>query len=89
MLIVLVLAGGVVGMMAGLIRTVFGALGAVLAILLAGQLRENVGGLYSGAIGNETLANLIAYALIITVPVLVARVLAIVVRKAVYMLFMG
>ena len=88
-LIVLVVSCGLVGVWIGLIRAAFGALGVVLGILIASQVSDNLGGLYAGYISNETLANVIAYALIILMSVIVARVLAMVVRKVVYMLFMG
>ena len=86
---VLVISCGLVGVWIGLIRAAFGALGVVLGILIASQVSDNLGGLYAGYISNETLANVIAYALIILLSVIVARVLAMVVRKVVYMLFMG
>ena len=87
--IVLVISCGLVGVWIGLIRAAFGALGVVLGILIASQVSDNLGGLYAGYISNETLANVIAYALIILLSVIVARVLAMVLRKIVYMLFMG
>ena len=87
--IVLVISCGLVGVWIGLIRAAFGALGVVLGILIASQVSDNLGGLYAGYISNETLANVIAYALIILLSVIVARVLAMVVRKVVYILFMG
>ena len=88
-LIVLVLLCGAVGMWTGLIRAAFGALGVALGILVAGRLSDNVSSLYASHIANETVANVIAYGLIILLSVILARVLAIVVRKAVYMMFMG
>ena len=88
-LVVLVLLCGAVGMWTGLIRTAFGALGVVLGILIAGQLSDDVGSLYASHISNETVANVIAYGLIILVSVILARLLATLVRKAVYMLFIG
>jgi len=88
-LIALVLLCGAVGMWTGLIRAAFGALGVVLGILVAAQLSNNLSSLYASHISNETVANVIAYGLIILLSVILARVVAIVVRKAVYMLFMG
>ena len=85
--IVLVISCGLVGVWIGLIRAAFGALGVVLGILIASQVSDNLGGLYAGYISNETLANVIAYALIILLSVIVARVLAMVVRKVVYTCF--
>ena len=87
--IVLVVMSGLVGIWIGLIRAAFGVLGVVVGILVAGQVSNDVGRLYAGIISNETLAYVIAYGLIILVSIVVARVLTIVVRRVVYMLFMG
>ena len=88
-LIAMVLLCGAVGMWTGLIRAAFATLGVVLGILVAGQLSNSVSSLYASHISNETVANVIAYGLIILLSVILTRVLAIVVRKTVYMLFMG
>lgn len=87
--IVLVVMSGLVGIWIGLVRAAFGVLGVVVGILVAGQVSGDVGRLYAGIISNETLAYVIAYGLIILVSIVVARVLTIVVRHVVYMLFMG
>ncbi len=73
----------------GLIRAAFGVLGVVVGILVASQVSDSVGRLYSGFIAHETLAYVIAYGFIILVSIIVARVLTIVVCQVVYRLFMG
>ena len=80
---------GVVGVWIGLIRSALAALGVVLGILVAGQVSDDVGGLYAGYISNETLANVIAYGLVILASIIVARIITIVVLKVVNILAMG
>jgi len=65
------------------------ALGVVLGILIAGQFSDNLGGLYAGFISSEPLANGISYGFIIIVSLVLARVLAIVVRGIFDLLLMG
>ena len=87
--LVIVIISGVVGLRIGLIRAALGALGAVVGILIASQISDDVGSLYASYISSETLANVIAYGLVILASMTVAGVLTIFVRKLVYMLFMG
>ena len=87
--IIMVTACGVVGVWIGLIRAAMAALGVVLGILVAGQVSDDLGGLYAGYISNETLANVIAYGLVILGSVIRARFITIVVLKVVNILAMG
>ncbi len=88
-LIVLVILAAAAGLWTGVIRAAFGALGVLLGVLIAGQASDNLGGLYAGYISSETLANLIAYGLIILVSLIVARLLTIIVCKILEALVMG
>ena len=87
--ITLVFGCGVVGVWIGLIRAALAALGVVLGILVASQVSNDVGGLYAGYISNETLANVIAYGLVILASIIVARIITVVVLKVVNFLAMG
>ena len=66
-LILLVALAAAAGVWTGVIRAAFGTLGVVLGVLIAGQASDDLGGLYASYIASETLANVIAYGLIILV----------------------
>ena len=85
----LVIACGVVGVWIGLIRAALAALGLVLGIQVAGQVSGDVAGLYADYISHETLANVIAYGLVILASIIVARIITVVVLKVVNILAMG
>ena len=87
--IALIVMCGVAGVWIGLIRTALAALGVVLGILVASQLSDDVGGLYAAYISNETLANVIAYGLIILASIIMARIITLLVLKVVNFLAMG
>jgi len=89
LLIILVVGVGIFGIRMGFIRAAFGALGVVLGILVAGQTSDDLGSLYAGFISNDALANGIAYGFIILLSLVIARVLAIVVRGILNLLLMG
>ena len=88
-LIVLVILAAIAGVRTGVIRAAFGALGVLLGVLIAGQASDNLGGTYAGYISSETLANLIAYGLIILASLIAAGLLTIIVCKILEALFMG
>lgn len=88
-LIVLVALAAAAGVWTGVIRAAFGTLGVLLGVLIAGQANDDLGGLYASYIASETLANVIAYGLIILVSLIVARLLTIIVCQILEVLFMG
>ena len=87
--IALVVMCGVAGVWIGLIRTALAALGVVLGILVASQVSHDVDGLYAAYISNETLANVIAYGLVILASIILARIITLAVLKVVNILAMG
>ena len=87
--ITLVVVCGVVGIWIGFIRAALAAMGIVLGILIASQVSSGVGGLYAAYVSNETMANVIAYGLVILGSMIVARIITIVVLKVVKFLAMG
>lgn len=88
-LILLVALAAAAGVWTGVIRAAFGTLGVLLGVLIAGQASDDLGGLYASYIASATLANVIAYGLIILVSLIVARLLTILVCNILEALFMG
>ena len=77
------------GLKIGLIRAGFTALGIFVGSILGGQLSGDIGGLLSGIDSDSAVANVISYALIITVCLVIAAAASLVVRKVLTILLMG
>ncbi len=77
------------GLKTGLIGAAFTALGVIVGVVLAGQLSDDVGGLFVEYIPNDAVVTVISYAIIIVVAVVVAKIAGSIVRKIVTMLFLG
>ena len=77
------------GLKIGLIRAGFTAMGIFVGSILGGQLSDDIGGLLSGIDSDSAAANVISYALIITVCLVIAAAASLVVRKVLTILLMG
>ncbi len=77
------------GLKIGLIRAGFTALGIFVGSILGGQLSDDIGGLFSGIDSDSAVANVISYALIITICLVIAAAASLVVRKVLTILLMG
>ncbi|MDD4874556.1 MAG: CvpA family protein [Dehalococcoidales bacterium] len=74
-LIVLLFIPTFIGLRKGLIKTVLSLAGLIVGILLAGNLYKPVSGIF-GFINNESIANILAFVLILTIVFIIAMLLA-------------
>ena len=74
-IIALLVVGALLGMRIGLIGAAFNAVGIFLGWVLAGQYSDDVGGLFSDSLPNDTLVTVISFAIIIVIAVAVANFL--------------
>lgn len=87
--VAIVMVGAYLGMRTGVIRAAFTALGAVVGIMIAGQLSDDVAARFAGSTSDDTVVTVITYAVIILLAVAVARIAAGLVRKLLSVLFLG
>ena len=64
-IIVVLVGAALFGLEYGLIRAGFNAIGMVVGSLLAGQWSDDVGGLFSDSISNDTVVTVLSYGIII------------------------
>ncbi|MBT4511046.1 MAG: CvpA family protein [Chloroflexi bacterium] len=76
------------GLKRGLIQAVVPLFGLILAIFLAGRLQDSLADSL-GFIDNQSVANIMAFALILGVVFVVVCVIAMVIQKAVSITFLG
>jgi uncharacterized membrane protein required for colicin V production len=74
-LIAILLVGAFMGMRTGLIGAAVTALGAIIGWMLAGRFSDNLGGLFSESLSNDTWVTVISYAIIVTATIVVARLI--------------
>ena len=79
-LVVIVGVGAFRGMSIGIIGAAITAAGVFIGWLLAGQLSDDVGGLFDSSVSNDTLVTVISYAIIIIIAVAVATYVGRIVR---------
>lgn len=61
----IVVIGAIVGMRIGIIGAAFTAAGGVIGFLLAGQLSDDIGGLFDSSIAGDTWVTVVSYVVII------------------------
>ncbi|NQW23046.1 MAG: CvpA family protein [SAR202 cluster bacterium] len=88
-ILVIVAATAFMGLKIGVIRAGLTALGIFVGSVLGGQLSDDIGGLFNGIDSDSAVATVISYAIIISACLVAAAIASIIIRKAVYMLFMG
>ena len=77
-----------VGFGKGLIKMVFTLIGVILGVVLAGQFYDTVGSWF-GFFGNEDIANILGFILILGVVMVIAEILARLVRGIVTVTLLG
>lgn len=87
--IALIVLGGLAGLRTGLFGAAFAAAGALIGWFVAGQLSDDLGGLFSGSLSNDTLVTVISYAIIIILSLVIARLAWKLVRPVLTTLTLG
>ena len=90
--IVLIVAGVLfilMGMKVGLFRAVFVTGGIVIGLLLAAQISDPVAKLLTDSVGNDSIATVIAYAIVFIAVTFIAQILGGILRRTAQLLLMG
>jgi membrane protein required for colicin V production len=88
-LVILISLSAFMGLKIGLVRAGFTALGIFVGSILGGQLSDDIGGIFTGIDSDGAVATVVSYAVIITISLTVAGILATIIRKVLTLLFMG
>ena len=88
-ILVIVGISAFMGMKIGVIRAAFTALGIFVGSILGGQFSDDIGARFSSIDSDSAVATVISYAIIISACLIVAAIASVVIRKVVYVLFMG
>ena len=88
-ILAIVIVGTVTGMRIGLIGAAFTVVGAFVGWLLAGQLSDDIGGLFDASLSNDTYVTVISYAIIIVAAVAVANIVVKFVRPLLTVFTLG
>jgi len=88
-LVILIGLSAFMGLKIGLVRAGFTALGIFVGSILGGQLSDDIGGIFTGIDSDGAVATVVSYAVIITISLTVAGILAAIIRKVLTLLFMG
>lgn len=87
-LIVVLVIPALVGLRRGLIKAALSLAGLIVGVVLAGNFYGSVSGLF-GFIDNQDVANILAFALILVVVIVVATILARMLKFAVSVVMLG
>lgn len=88
-ILVIVAVTAFMGLKIGVIRAGLTALGIFVGSVLGGQLSDDIGGWFSSVDSDSAVATVLSYAIIISACLVAAAIASVIIRKAVYMLFMG
>ena len=88
-ILAIVIVGTVTGMRIGLIGAAFTVVGAFVGWLLAGQLSDDIGGLFDASLSNDTYVTVISYTIIIVAAVAVANIVVKFVRPLLTVFTLG
>jgi len=70
-LIIILVLGLLWGMKTGLIGAIFTAVGILVGWVLAGQVADDIGGLFESSLNSDTLVTVVSYAIIIIASVVI------------------
>ena len=88
-ILIIVGVGAFMGLKMGVIRAGLTTLGIFVGTVLGGQLSDDIGGIFSGIDSESAVATVLSYAIIISISLTAAAIAATILRKVVYVLFLG
>ena len=88
-ILIIVGVGAFMGLKMGVIRAGLTTLGIFAGTVLGGQLSDDIGGIFSGIDSESAVATVLSYAIIISISLTAAAIAATILRKVVYVLFLG
>ena len=88
-ILIIVGVGAFMGLKMGVIRAGLTTLGIFVGSILGGQLSDDIGGIFSGIDSESAVATVLSYAIIISISLTAAAIAATILRKVVYVLFLG
>ena len=88
-LISFLVVGSLIGARVGLIRAAFVASGALVGSLVAGQMSDDIGGMFEESLASDTVVTFASYVVIIVISIVVANMLVKVVTSLLSLLTLG
>ena len=88
-LIITVIGGTFFGLWIGFVRAAFTTLGVIIGIMVAGLVTDNLVVRFAEYLPDETLVNILGYAISILVSGTLALIVGVIVRKCLRMVFLG
>ena len=73
LLLAILVVGAILGMRLGLLGAAINALALLIGWLVAGQLSDEVGGLFASSLSNDTIVTVISYIIIMALSLVLAR----------------
>ncbi len=89
LLLAILVVGAILGMRLGLLGAAINAVSLLIGWLIAGQLSDEVGGLFASSLSNDTIVTVIAYIVIMALSLVLARLAWKVVRPIVNLATLG
>ena len=89
MLIGTLAAGGLLGLWIGMVRASFSVLGVIAGFVVVAHFRDDAASWIAGYVANETVVDILSYAITISATAAVTVVAVGIARKLVYGMFMG
>ena len=89
LLLAILVVGAILGMRLGLLGAAINAVALLIGWLVAGQLSEQVGGLFASSLTSDTIVTVMAYVIIMALSLVLARIVWKVVRPIINLATLG
>ena len=89
LLLAILVVGAILGMRLGLLGAAINAMALLIGWLVAGQLSDEVGGIFASSLSSDTIVTVLAYILIMALSLVLARIVWKVVRPIINLATLG